>query len=76
MILYEYIASKFGIIHQFNLSNLFIDVFAYVELLWDRKRTVCALGMNRVKRDCNYTNGILESQTTTLALRGGYMKKS
>jgi len=55
---YDYAASEFGISSQFNPSKLFIDVMAYLGLVWDRKRATSAWAMGRARRDRDIANGV------------------
>lgn len=47
---FDYAASEFGISSQFNPSKLFIDVCAYLGLVWGRKRGTAAWQMGRARR--------------------------
>jgi len=55
---YDYAASEFGISSQFNPSKLFIDVMAFLGLVWDRKRASSAWAMGRARRDRDLANGV------------------
>lgn len=55
---FDYAASEFGISSQFNPSKLLIDIFAYLGLVWGRKRATSAWSMNKAKRDKDLANGV------------------
>jgi len=55
---FDYAASEFGISSQFNPSKLMIDSFAWLGLVWGRKRATAAWNMNKAKRDKDLANGV------------------
>jgi len=55
---FDYAASEFGISSQFNPSKLYIDFFAALGLVWDRKRGTSAWAMGRTRRDRDRKNGV------------------
>lgn len=55
---FDYAASEFGISSQFNPSKLMIDTFAWLGLVWGRKRATAAWNMNKARRDKDLANGV------------------
>jgi len=55
---FDYAASEYGISSQFNPSKLFIDMMAFLGLVWDRKRGTSAWAMGRNRRDKDAAAGI------------------
>jgi len=55
---FDYAASEFGISSQFNPSKLMIDSFAWLGLVWGRKRATAAWNMNKARRDKDLANGV------------------
>lgn len=50
---YDYAASEFGVSTQFNPSKMFIDLFAQLGLVTNRKRVVGAWSKLKERRDMN-----------------------
>lgn len=48
---FDYAASEFGITSQYNPSKLFIDTFAFLGLIWGRKRATNVWELAKIRRD-------------------------
>mmetsp|Transcript_20099 Transcript_20099/g.30562 ORF Transcript_20099/g.30562 Transcript_20099/m.30562 type:complete len:327 (-) Transcript_20099:318-1298(-) len=54
---FDYAASEFGVMSQFNPSKLLIDMMASVGMVWGRKRGVAAWAVGRARRDRDAADG-------------------
>jgi len=50
---YDYATSEFGVLKNLNPTKLFIDVCAYLGLVWDRKRALGAWELAKAKMEEN-----------------------
>jgi len=50
---YDYATSEYGVLRNFNPTKLFIDAFAYLGLVWDRRRALGAWELAKAKMEEN-----------------------
>lgn len=48
---FDYAASEYGVTSQYNPSKLFIDTFAFLGLIWGRKRATNIWEVSKMRRD-------------------------
>ena len=59
---FDYAASEFGISTQYNPSKLLIDLFAFIGLIWGRKRATKVWELSKVRRDSILSNDKIRNQ--------------